>query len=210
MVEVEEFWTCLHGSSDVAGIIAVLAKNVCDGGGYRRFAPTKKSEDNVVAAAAWYAALQENQDRNYRELQEAIEYMNAKQNRLLATMEHKQQLMNEASDEIQRKFLKEVWALEQKILESENVLHEASEEMRKLSVERRKAEAEGGKNCKGPKALMVKLELLERRDSIAQRISETEVLRGVPEVRRKRGRQWAQRVGRHAGVRVVLVERHGR
>ena len=37
MVGVEELETYLLGPSDVAGIIAVLAKNGCDGGGYRRF-----------------------------------------------------------------------------------------------------------------------------------------------------------------------------
>ena len=53
MVEVEELETYLLGpsASDVAGIIAVLVKkkNMCDGGGNRRFVFIKKSADNVVA-----------------------------------------------------------------------------------------------------------------------------------------------------------------
>ena len=50
--------------SDVASVIAVLAKNACDGG-CRRFVLTKKNEGSMVAAAGRFA-LQENQDRNYR------------------------------------------------------------------------------------------------------------------------------------------------
>ena len=60
----------------MAGIIPVLGKNACDGGVYRRFVFVKESEGNVVAAAERCAAVQENQDRNCRELQEAIEHMN--------------------------------------------------------------------------------------------------------------------------------------
>ena len=73
---VEELQTYFLGLSDVAGIITVSAKNECDGGGYRRFVFIKKSKGNVVAAAGWHAALQEHQDRNFRELQAAIEFMN--------------------------------------------------------------------------------------------------------------------------------------
>ena len=51
--------------------------------------------------------------------------------------------MNGASDELMRKFVKEVLVLEEKISEVENELHEAGEEMRKFTVERRKTEAEG-------------------------------------------------------------------
>ena len=78
----------------------------------------------------FFEALQENQDRSYRELQDAIEYTNAKQSRLLATMERKHKLMNGVSDEIQRKFLKDVFVLEEKISEVENELHDASAEMK--------------------------------------------------------------------------------
>ena len=88
-------------------------------------------------------AVEENQDRDYRELQEAIEHVNAKQNRLLATMGRKQKLMNGAADESQRKIFREVLVWEEKISEFENELHEASGEMRKPTVERRKVEAKG-------------------------------------------------------------------
>ena len=57
-------------------------------------------------------------------------------------MERKQKLMNGALDGTLSKFLKEVLGLEEKTSEVKNELHEASEEMRKLTVERRKAEAE--------------------------------------------------------------------
>ena len=68
--------------------------------------------------------------------------MNAKQSRLLATMERKHKLMNGASDEIQREFLKDVLVLEENIWEVEEEFQEAGEELRKLTVQRRKAEAE--------------------------------------------------------------------
>ena len=138
----------------------------------------KRSEAAVADTGRLFEALQENQDRNFRELQEAIEHMSAKQNRLLATMERKHQLMNGASNEILRKFFKEVWVWEEKISEVENALHEVLEEMRTLMVERTKAEAEelrvfltcpdsvwtGGQRGE-PEALKVKLDLLERQDS---------------------------------------------
>ena len=82
LVEGEEFETYLLAPSDVAGIITVLAKNVCDGGADRKFAFIKKGEGNVVAAAGRNVALPENQERYYKEVQEAMEYMNAEQSRL--------------------------------------------------------------------------------------------------------------------------------
>ena len=103
---------------------------------------TKRGID-VARIGRFFEALQENQDRSYRELQHAIEYTNAKQSRLLATMERKQKIDERSSNELQRKFLKDVLVLEEKISEVENELHDASAEMRKLSVEKWKAEAEG-------------------------------------------------------------------
>ena len=64
----------------MTSIIAVVEKNSCDGGGYRRVVFIEKSEGNVMGAAGCDAALQENNDRNCRQLLEAIEYRNAKQN----------------------------------------------------------------------------------------------------------------------------------
>ena len=79
--ELEQF---LHSPWDDAISIMSIVENPCDEGGRKKFAvlETKRGID--------IEALQENQDRNYRELQEAIECMNAKQNRLLATMERQQ------------------------------------------------------------------------------------------------------------------------
>ena len=57
MAEVEALQTYLLGPSQVAGIIAVLAKNLCDRGGCRRFVNFKKSEGNVVAAAGRYLSM---------------------------------------------------------------------------------------------------------------------------------------------------------
>ena len=53
--------------------------------------------------------------------------------------------MNGASDEVQRKVLQGILVLSDKISE-ENELHEAREEMRKLTVERKKAEVDGFSN----------------------------------------------------------------
>ena len=57
-------------------------------------------------------------------------------------MECRQKLTNGASDEIHRKVLEDVLVLEDKISQVENVLLEAGEEMKKLTVERRNGEAE--------------------------------------------------------------------
>ena len=141
-MECEELETTLLAPSDVAGIITALAKNVCDGGADRRFVFIKKGDGNEVAASWRNVALQENQERDYTEVQEAIEYMNAKQSRLLAAMERKQTLRSGASDEILRKVLQDVLVLDGKISEVEEKLLDASEEMRTLRVERRKMEVE--------------------------------------------------------------------
>ena len=65
--------------------------------------------------------LSEAPGRESGKLQEAIEHMNTKQNRLLATMELLQKLMSGASDEFQGKFFKDALILEEKISEVENV-----------------------------------------------------------------------------------------
>ena len=52
-------------------------------------------------------------------------------------------MMDGASDEIKRKFLKNILVSEEKTSEVENELHVASGEMREVAVERRKAETEG-------------------------------------------------------------------
>ena len=132
--EVGELEPYLLAPSDVAGIITVLA---CDGGGYMRFVFTRRSEGNVVAVAGRYAAMQENHESGNRELQEAIEFMNAKQSRLLATIERKRKLMIGATKEIRRKVRQDVLVLEGKITEVEIELLQASEEMRKFARKRR-------------------------------------------------------------------------
>ena len=71
--------THLLDPSAVACLVAVLAMNVCDEVGYRRFVVINKQEGSVVPAAGRHAGVQENQDRNDGRLQETIEYMNAKQ-----------------------------------------------------------------------------------------------------------------------------------
>ena len=65
-----------------------------------------------------------NHERRHRELQEAVEYMNIKQGRLLAATEHKQQLMSQASEEIH------VLVLEDRISAAEIEILETSKEMR--------------------------------------------------------------------------------
>ena len=95
--------------------------------------------------------------------------MTAKQNRLWAAVERKRKLMTGASGEVQEGVSGGL-ALEEHSSEVENVLHETSGEMRKLMVERRKAEAEAeelrsltrprlfwaGGLCQGTKALKVR------------------------------------------------------
>ena len=68
----------------------------------------KRKEGNVVAGAGQDKVLQENQERDYKKVQEAIECMNAEQSRLLATMERKHKLMCGAQEEIRRKVLLDV------------------------------------------------------------------------------------------------------
>ena len=114
----------LLSPKDTAMSILSFAENACDEGG-RKKSETKRGTE-VAEVGRFFEALQDNQDGNYGELQEAIEYMNAKQSRLLATVERKQQLRSGASDEIPRKFLKGVLVLEETISEVDNELHEAS------------------------------------------------------------------------------------
>ena len=83
LVDVEELETFLQGPKDVAGFIAVLARNACDAGGSMMFVFMKRKEGHVVAV------LPENQEIFYKELDEAIEYMNARHSRLLTAMERK-------------------------------------------------------------------------------------------------------------------------
>ena len=113
----------LLSPKDTAMSVLSFAENACDEGGRKKSETKQRTE---VAEVGRFEALQDNQDGNYGALQEAIEYTNAKQNRLLATVERKQQLRSGASDEIPRKFLKGVLVLEETISEVDNALHEAS------------------------------------------------------------------------------------
>ena len=82
--------------------------------------------------------------------------------------------------------------------EVESELHEAGEEMRKLTVGRRKADAEGlrvsdtskavfgGRRVFGPQSSEGEAGLARVRGSIVERKSETEVLRGCEESRQTR------------------------
>ena len=87
----------------------VLAKNACDGGGYGRFVFIKRSEGNVVAVTGRHADRQEHREKHHRELQEAIEFINAKQSRLLATLSRKQKFMSGAPEEIRLEFTVNEW-----------------------------------------------------------------------------------------------------
>ena len=58
--------------------------------------------------------------RKSGKLQEAIEFMNAKQKRLLATLVRLQKLMSGAAEEIQRRVLQDVMVLEDKVSEVEH------------------------------------------------------------------------------------------
>ena len=127
----------------VPGVITVLAKNACDGGGYRRLVFIKRREGSAVAVAGQSAALQENQERDRQELREAIEFMSATQSRQVATVERKQKLRSGAPEEIPRKVLQDVLVKEDRISAVETELLETGEQMRELTVEKRKTKAEG-------------------------------------------------------------------
>ena len=71
LVEVEQLETEVLDPFEVAGTITVLAKNACDGGGYRSFVFIKRKEGNSVAAVRQHAALRENPERDNKELQGA-------------------------------------------------------------------------------------------------------------------------------------------
>ena len=171
-----------------------------------------------------YEALQDNYKRNYRELQEAIEYMKTQQNGHLATTERKNRLMMGASQEVQNKSFKEVliWRRSSRTLTvscSRPMRSCVSQLWKHGKVTRPRSVWIGGR-CQGPKALKVKLDLLERQDGGALWSSGSvwtrELCRGPKfceqcwEFAGKEEGSGATRVGRHAGVRVVSVERNGR
>ena len=89
--------------------------------------------------------------------------MSAKQNRLLATMERKQKLMSEVSDEIQRRLPKEVLVSQEKISEVENSSRckEGRWSRRSRGSLTRPGSVWTGGQCQGPNALKVKLHLQE-------------------------------------------------
>ena len=73
----------------------LLSENDCVEGGRKKFAVLEpKRGIKVSQTGRFFEALHEDQDRNYRELQQTTEYMNAKQSRRLATMERKQKLIS--------------------------------------------------------------------------------------------------------------------
>ena len=86
------------------GILS-FAENTCDEGGRKEVrSARKKARHRSGGDWTLLPAVQEKHDRNDRELQEAIEYLNAKRSRLLETTERKQKWMNGASSEIQRRW----------------------------------------------------------------------------------------------------------
>ena len=155
--------------------------------------------------------------------------MNAKQNRLWATMECKNRLMKEASEEeIKSKFFKEVLILEGKLTKVETELFEANADLRKLPTEDAEVLRVSGTSRVGldggrfqePKTLKVMLDVQERpkevlkgaRGRFGRRASEGEqgsVSQCWVVAENEEG-SGAKRVGRHAGVRTMPVGRQGR
>ena len=86
--------------------------------------------------------LQENQDRNDKE-SAAIEHMKETRNGLLETLERKQKLRIRGPEKVQASIFQEVRISDNETSEVEIELHEASDEMRALTMERRKAKAKG-------------------------------------------------------------------
>ena len=76
----------LLSPEDEATNVLSFAENACGEGRLQKFSVLEpKRSTEVAEVRRFLEALQENQDRNYKELQEAIEYMNAKQSRLFGT-----------------------------------------------------------------------------------------------------------------------------
>ena len=92
-------------------------------------------------ALKWLTGAREPQ--RYSEQQEAIEFMNSKQSRLLATLERKQKLMSGGHGKKSEESPPERPGLGRRVSEEEIELLETSEEMRELVVGKRKATAEG-------------------------------------------------------------------
>ena len=111
--ELEHF---LLSPEDDAISILLFAETVCEEGGRKKFAVLETNQGIEVAEIGrLFEALQENLDRNYRELQEAIKYMKEKRSRLLETMERKQKLIVGAPEEIRKRVTQDVMVLEDKI-----------------------------------------------------------------------------------------------
>ena len=91
-----------------------------------------------MADVRQYAILRERQETYCK----VFEKMNAKQSRLLATMERKQKLMSGALEEVRDKLFQEVLVFEDRISAEEVELLETSEEMKDLMMGRRRTEAE--------------------------------------------------------------------
>ena len=86
--ELEHF---LLSPEDNAISVLSFVENACEEGGRKTFAVLESKRGIEVAEISRvFEALQEYQHRNHSKLQEAIENLDAKQSRLLATMERKQ------------------------------------------------------------------------------------------------------------------------
>ena len=108
--ELEHF--LLSPGDDTINILS-FAENACGEGGRKKFGVVETKGGTAVAEVRrFFEALQANQDRNFREMQEAVEYMQDRRSRLLETMERKQKLMSGAREEIRKRIHQDVMALE--------------------------------------------------------------------------------------------------
>ena len=94
-----------------------------------------------MAKVKQHAVMRAQQDEEYQEVHEAIEYMHERQ-RKLAMMERKQKLMSGAPGELRGKMFQEMKVLEERISAQEIDLLEKHQAMKELLKERRSTEVE--------------------------------------------------------------------
>ena len=101
---------------DNAISVLSFAANACDEGGRKTFRVLETERGIEVAKMRRFLrVLQESQDRNCRELQDAIEHLEKKRSGFLEAMERKQRLRIGAPEEVQASIFKGVVRLDHKV-----------------------------------------------------------------------------------------------
>ena len=106
--------------------------------GRRRFVVMNTKETTLVANVKQYALMLAVQDEEYQELHGAIEYINERQEKLVAMMERKQKLMSRAPKDLREKIFHESRVFDERISAEEVELFGKKQTMKELLKERRK------------------------------------------------------------------------